>query len=526
MTQQGETVAGAELAEAVEVLPRPRRAGQPEPSSVVRLPDEGEWPAAATRLAVPGPEPRLRAAHWRRAYSAGSLALDLAAAVAAVVVAICLRPGTATPNRVGLAVLAIAPLWVLLVAANRAYEQRFIGVGGEEFPRLMRAGVLLMAVVAPSVDLAVDEPLGGQLISAVPAVVLLSALGRLGQRSWLRAQRAVGRCLHRAVVIGSEADVLATVRRLESDRSHGIVAVAACLTEGNGKAEAELTGFDVAVYDGADEVEDAAGAVDADLVIALSSALIAGDELRRLAWRLEPLDVDVLVGAGITEFSRDRVSIRPAAHAPLLHLSRARLYGPARIAKGVIDRLGALLGLLLLSPALAVVAFAIWAHDRGSPFFLQTRVGRHGREFRIVKFRTMVADAEARRDELLTRNESDGLLFKIADDPRITPLGRWLRKYSIDELPQLINVVRGDMSLVGPRPPLPDEAAAYGADMRRRLLVKPGMTGLWQVSGRSELSWAETVRLDLRYVENWSLGFDLMILWRTARAVMGGSGAY
>jgi exopolysaccharide biosynthesis polyprenyl glycosylphosphotransferase len=192
----------------------------------------------------------------------------------------------------------------------------------------------------------------------------------------------------------------------------------------------------------------------------------------------------------------------------------------------VLDRTLALLLLVLICPLLLVVAAAVKCTSRGPVFFKQHRVGRGQREFLLWKFRTMTADAEAQRARLEALNEHDGPLFKMRSDPRVTPVGRLLRRWSIDELPQLLNVVRGDMSLVGPRPPLPSEVAGYSTDVRRRLLVKPGVTGLWQVSGRSDLSWEETVRLDLHYVENWSVAFDFLILWKTLGAVFRGRGAY
>jgi len=178
-------------------------------------------------------------------------------------------------------------------------------------------------------------------------------------------------------------------------------------------------------------------------------------------------------------------------------------------------------------PLLAALAVAIKVTSRGPVLFRQQRVSRHGELFEILKFRSMHVDAESMRDELLERNEiAGGTLFKIRDDPRVTRVGRMLRRWSFDELPQLINVLRGDVALVGPRPPLPGEVAGYTDGVRRRLLVKPGMTGLWQVSGRSDLSWEESVRLDLYYVENWSLSLDAQILWRTASAVLKSAGAY
>jgi exopolysaccharide biosynthesis polyprenyl glycosylphosphotransferase len=211
---------------------------------------------------------------------------------------------------------------------------------------------------------------------------------------------------------------------------------------------------------------------------------------------------------------------------PLLRVSAPAFTGVRRVAKGIFDRVAATMIGLLLLPALLVLGFLIKLDSRGPVFYLQRRVGKDGRTFTMVKFRTMVRDADKLRTELLSANEGHGLLFKMREDPRITRTGRWMRRYSVDELPQLLNVITGSMSLVGPRPPLPEETRKYGPDVRRRLLVKPGLTGLWQVSGRSDLPWDEAVRLDLRYVEDWSLALDALILWKTVRAVLGGNGAY
>jgi len=222
----------------------------------------------------------------------------------------------------------------------------------------------------------------------------------------------------------------------------------------------------------------------------------------------------------------DRTTIRPVDGLPMLHVEHPRLDGGARVVKEVVDRAGAVLLLLISAPLLLAIALWISAGSTGPVLFRQVRVGKDGREFVMFKFRTMYLDAEARLAEIRHLNEHDGVLFKIRNDPRVTRAGRWLRRLSLDELPQLYNVVRGEMSLVGPRPPLPEEVATYPDDARRRLAVKPGMTGLWQVSGRSDLPWDEAVRLDLRYVENWSLTLDLVILLRTLTAVCRTSGAY
>jgi exopolysaccharide biosynthesis polyprenyl glycosylphosphotransferase len=253
---------------------------------------------------------------------------------------------------------------------------------------------------------------------------------------------------------------------------------------------------------------------------------MSGVRLRELAWELEKTGTDLCVAPALLDVAGPRTTIRPVAGLPLLHVDHPEFTGTKQVIKDAFDKLVGLSALALTAPVFLFVTLIIRLDDGGPAFFRQTRVGRDGRGFTVYKFRTMVMDAEQRKAELAASNDHDGVLFKMRKDPRITKVGTWLRRWSLDELPQLLNVVRGDMSLVGPRPALPDEAARYGDYVRRRLVVKPGLTGLWQVNGRSDLSWEESVRLDLRYVENWSLVLDLQILWKTLSAVWRGSGAY
>jgi exopolysaccharide biosynthesis polyprenyl glycosylphosphotransferase len=248
--------------------------------------------------------------------------------------------------------------------------------------------------------------------------------------------------------------------------------------------------------------------------------------LRRLGWALEKTRAELLLAPAVTEIVGTRVRIRPVCGLPLLHMERPELRGVRRLTKGLFDKTAAALGVLFLLPVLLGLALAVKATSRGGVFFRQERVGRDGRTFSMLKFRSMVVGADRMVEELAAGSDGNGVLFKKKDDPRITRIGKFMRRYSLDELPQLVNVLRGDMSLVGPRPPLPTEVERYGFDMHRRFLVKPGLTGLWQVSGRSDLSWDDSVRIDVRYVENWSLTFDFMILWKTVGAVLRGSGAY
>jgi exopolysaccharide biosynthesis polyprenyl glycosylphosphotransferase len=264
---------------------------------------------------------------------------------------------------------------------------------------------------------------------------------------------------------------------------------------------------------------------DIDAVIVVGSQL-SGDALRRLSWAIERTGAQLLVEPGLVEVAGPNISLRPAAGLSLLHLESPSSRPGRLIGKAVLDHLLGSVMLLIATPVILVAAVAVKLTSPGPAFFTQTRMGLDGRTFTMFKLRSMVEDAEQRRLSLLAQSSRDGLMFKMRRDPRVTSVGSLLRRYSLDELPQLFNVVRGDMSLVGPRPPLTSEYEHYHDAVFRRLRVKPGLTGLWQVSGRADLSWEESVRLDLRYVDNWSLALDLLILWKTARAVLARSGAY
>jgi exopolysaccharide biosynthesis polyprenyl glycosylphosphotransferase len=298
--------------------------------------------------------------------------------------------------------------------------------------------------------------------------------------------------------------------------------VATCLT---GTAQSrEVAG--IPVFGGFDDVPSAVRRCGADTVAVLSSSEIDGRALRQLAWELEKTGTDLCVAPALLDVAGPRTTVRPTAGLTLLHVDHPQLSGPRQAMKALFDRCAAGAALVALSPLMLALAMVIRLSDGGPALFTQTRVGKDGRVFKIYKFRTMVVNAERLRNQLLARNDLDGVLFKLRRDPRVTAIGARLRRWSMDELPQLINVFLGDMSLVGPRPALPDETAKYADHVRRRLVVKPGLTGLWQVSGRSDLSWDESVRLDLRYVENWSFALDVQILWKTFSALCRGAGAY
>jgi exopolysaccharide biosynthesis polyprenyl glycosylphosphotransferase len=324
------------------------------------------------------------------------------------------------------------------------------------------------------------------------------------------------------VAVGRRRTVEDLVNELERSKYAGLQVVAACVPEEEAWEPIGPVPWVFPTSSLHEVVVDSG----ASHVFLLSGAGESPRHIRRIAWSLEGTDTQLAVVPNLTDIAGGRIRPRPVAGLPLIELEQPQLSGFQAAAKRAVDFLGSAIGLLLLSPVFAAVAIAIKRDDGGPVFYRQVRVGIDGREFECFKFRSMSVDADKHLEELLSQNEGHGVLFKLREDPRITRVGSVLRKYSIDELPQLINVVRGEMSLVGPRPPLPREVAAYHADMARRLKVRPGMTGLWQVSGRSDLTAEESERLDLYYVDNWSLMHDLVILWKTVRVVFSGSGAY
>ncbi len=463
---------------------------------------------------------------WQRKYFAGVVGGDVAAAVFGAALAFFARFGILTPHsRVyALGLIAMPLVWLAMLGLSRAFERRYLFVGTEEYQRVVHAAIALTAAVAV-VSYGLELPTSRVFVLiAIPTTASVSIATRFALRKCLHRMRRRGRCMKRVVLVGHESSVAALTVQLRRERYHGLDVVAACLpTE---RAEGALLEFDTRVRGSFERVAEAVAAERADTVIVLSCPELDGRALRRLAWSLERSEVDLIVASALVDVAGDRTTVRPVDGLPMLHLDHANLTGVRRWAKSTVDKIGAAALLLALSPLLLGAAVLIRCTSPGPALFKQERIGKDGRPFTIWKFRTMHVDAERRRSHLTHRNECDGALFKMKDDPRVTTVGRYLRRFSIDEFPQLVNVLRGDMSLVGPRPPLATEVAAYEADMRRRLVVKPGMTGLWQVSGRSDLSWEEAVRLDLRYVEHWTLSLDFVILLRTVTAIIRPRGAY
>jgi exopolysaccharide biosynthesis polyprenyl glycosylphosphotransferase len=421
---------------------------------------------------------------------------------------------------------ALVVLWLLALWQSRCYDERVVGYGGEEYRRVVGGSLKLAGAVA-IVAYLVGTPIarGFLGITFVLGTVLLP-VARWAVRQPLHWQRRRGRGWSRRVlIVGDAMHIVDLANRLRRERHAGFSVVGACIPDALIAPQAQhLNG--VPVVGSFSTVVEAALAVTADTVAVTGTAELSGLRLRRLGWQMEGTGIDLVVAPSLTDVAGPRIHTQPVAGLPLIHVSSPEFGGARKFVKAVFDRIAALAGVLLLSPLFILIALLIKVTSRGPVFFRQRRVGLNGTEFDVLKFRSMVMDAEARLAELAPQNEGGGLLFKLRKDPRVTAVGRVLRRYSLDELPQLLNVVRGEMSLVGPRPPLPVEVARYSQDVARRLLVKPGMTGLWQVSGRSDLTWDESVRLDLYYVENWSLAVDLGILFRTMNAVLGRRGAY
>ncbi|MFF0340497.1 sugar transferase [Kribbella sp. NPDC004875] len=457
---------------------------------------------------------------WVGVYRWAAVGGDLVAAMIGVSIALLTRFGYHVGSSYLVVSSLLPPAWVAVVALSKGYDSRYFGAGPDEFRSLMRSGVGLTALVAMTSYVTRTEIARGFVVLAIPVLVVSALLLRYALRKDLHRHRVRGRCMHRVLVVGRSGPAATLCEHLESRPTDGYRVVATCRPrdDSNGPLQPEeLTEPDILAAADRHAVEVVAVATDPEL---------AGQSLRRLSWALEQRGIELIVSPGIIEVAGPRISVRPVAGLSLLHLERPSVSGGPHLMKAVFDRIVALGFVVVLAPLLIGLAVAVKVSSPGPVLFRQQRVGRAGVEFTMLKFRSMYTDAEQRLSDLYALSDGNGVIFKMRNDPRMTPLGRWIRRFSLDELPQLFNVLRGDMSLVGPRPPLAEEVALYAADDSRRMLVKPGMTGLWQVSGRSDLSWDESVRLDLRYVDNWSMTLDLLILWKTVRAVFYGAGAY
>jgi exopolysaccharide biosynthesis polyprenyl glycosylphosphotransferase len=417
--------------------------------------------------------------------------------------------------------VVLIAVWVLMLNVHGSHDHRLLGHGSEEYKAVATASFQLFGMLAVVSYVLRLDVARGYVAMALPAGMIGLLVSRWLWRNWLTLHRAQGLLSASVLVIGDQEHLKGLIRALNSVPEAGYRVVAACC------GDTDRSSFGpIPVLGDESQAAEIARQIGVTTVACTSSSRFGADGLRRLGWALEGQDIDLVVAPGLTDVAGPRVLIRPVAGLSLLHVDEPVFEGLRLVVKNTFDRCVAAFLLILLSPLFAVIAVRIKADRKGPVFYRQERIGKDSTAFPMLKFRTMLVGAEAMLPSLKDRGEGQKPLFKLRDDPRITPIGVKLRRYSLDELPQLINVLRGEMSLVGPRPPLPSEVESYSNDVRRRLLVKPGMTGLWQINGRSDLSWDESVHFDLYYVENWSVMSDLTILWRTGRAVLNASGAY
>lgn len=499
---------------------RRRAASERRRSWASSQPFEADLPPNASQMHIAS----ARRAQWQRPLRRAAMIGDfLIAASAVVMTAFSLHLSTAAPQfRLALLPgLVAAVLWVVVVSTQGGYQVRQMGSGPEEFQSILRSAGIVIAVLGISAYATQVLLPRRYVFVTVPLVALACAVWRYSLRRYLHARRRRGTSMLRTIIVGTPGKVSPVAADLSADPHHGYQIVGSCAPYFD--VEAYLP--EIPTLGTISDIPQVVVDHDIDVVIVAGSEL-SGPALRRLSWALERAGAQLVVAPGLVEVAGPHVSLRPTAGLSLVHLEVPSRHLGRGLGKAILDKAMGFAMLAVATPIIAGAALLVRITSPGPAFFSQTRAGLDGRPFTMWKLRSMVVDAEARRDELLAQSDRDGLMFKMHADPRITPVGKVLRRFSIDELPQLWNVVRGDMSLVGPRPPLMSEYENYHDAVNRRLRVKPGLTGLWQVSGRADLSWDQSVNLDLRYVDNWSLAMDMLILWKTLRVVVFGSGAY
>ncbi|MGV9669294.1 sugar transferase [Gordonia sp. NPDC003504] len=498
----------------------------------------GTTPREIVARRLSGIRKRENSRSWVHGYQRTLMISDLVVVVATTVGAQWLRFGwgdadvlNGTKISANLVSLCLIVGWLASLRAFQSLDRRIIGSGAQEYSRVVTACLATFGALA-IIDLLFKLDVArGFVAVALPVGIVVLPLSRWAWRRRLaRRRKANGQWasqyMDRVLVVGELSSAVPLIWRL-SDPTLGYAVVGLCTpSRSSPRSSVQVDGREIPVLGDFDDVCAAADVGGATTVAVTSAEALGHEAMQELSWDLEGRQIEMLVSPGVTDVAGPRMLVRPVAGLPLLHIDKPRYEGANKFRKAALDRLGAVLMLIALSPILLLVAFAVTVDSRGPVFYRANRIGLNNRPFEMWKFRSMVINADALRADLVDRNEGAGVLFKMRDDPRVTRVGKFIRRYSLDELPQLFNVLSGTMSLVGPRPPLPDEVERYDGRVARRMLVKPGLTGLWQVSGRSDLSWEESVRLDLSYVENWSIMQDMAILWRTAKAVVGKDGAY
>jgi exopolysaccharide biosynthesis polyprenyl glycosylphosphotransferase len=471
---------------------------------------------------------------WERRYTAYLRVTDTVAVCVAVLLAQYVRFGS-TPTSPNLLIhyqtaytTILAVIWLSALAGFRARSPKYIGAGIEEYRRVVAASFWTFGVVAIAELLMKIEVSRGYLAIALPVGTVGLVFSRWLWRDYIVRQRLRGAFQTAVLAVGERASVANLASELTGDTNSGYRVVGIGIP-GYGAPcgeQLDVDGQQIPIVGGENFVLQAVRQYGADTVAIAGTEHFGVKGIRRLIWELEPMDVELVVSPGVMDVARSRLVMRPIAGLPLLYIDKPQYRGAKKLQKRAFDFCFALAALAASLPIVLVTALVVKLTSRGPVFYSSERIGIDGKPFMMLKFRTMVEDADKELESLRTVNESDGLLFKIRNDPRITPVGSVLRRFSIDELPQFINVLRQEMSVVGPRPPLRREVEAYDDDVQRRLLVKPGVTGLWQVSGRSDLPWDKAVRLDLSYVDNWSMIGDILIIVKTLQAVLQRKGAY
>lgn len=488
------------------------------PRALRAVPDFVVAPRATTTL-----EQRRR---WERHYRMLLQATDAStiALTVGLTVSIQIQLGASLVDSTARAFL-LSVLWLAILGGTHTRDAALFRPSAVEYRSVARATGSAFGALAIGDALLSLHGMQLLLLVALPTGLGLLVLSRWSWRRWLLAQRAQGVFSSRTLVVGHHDDVEYVIANLSKPNSAGLRVVGVTLLDGDAR--------EIVVGDGAypvlgdvNSVGTIAQELGADTVVVASRPRGDAEFVKRLSWQLEGTAAELVLSSRLADVAGPRLSFEALDGLPLIRVQIPSYSGGQHLLKRALDIVVACCALIPIALAYPALALLIKLDSRGPVFFFQERVGRDGRLFKMVKFRSMRTDAEQQLAALRSHNEGSGLLFKMKDDPRVTRVGRVLRKLSLDELPQFWNVLTGDMSVVGPRPPLPSEVTGYDGKVFRRLYINPGITGLWQVSGRSDLSWDESVRLDLRYVENWSVMSDLQIIWRTAKVVLRPSGAY
>ncbi len=471
----------------------------------------------------PGEKQPLPTGSHRRSRGRKALAIfDLTAAAAGATALLVLTGSGSVRWQEAVLALGVSLLWVTALSVNRCYESWLSPTSAEAMRRIARSATWTIAATGVVSLLLGWVDLGRFLVSALVLAGLISVLARRTTRLWIHRNADSPVATRRVLVVGTERAAAEFVRRFQQRKDHGHHVVGVVVDK---HTDETIEGIPVA-GPSADTLQAVAN-TGADTVAIAAWSHLSQADVRRLVCSLGDTDVDIVVAPNVDEVSHSRLAVDVVAGLPLLHVRKPELTGVRRWGKAIFDRGLAALALVLTLPLIVAIGIAVRLETHGPVIFRQTRIGRDSRPFTMLKIRSMVKDAEEQLDLLAPGNLHDeGPLFKLISDPRVTRVGAFLRRTSLDELPQLWNVLIGQMSLVGPRPPLPQEVSAYDSDATRRLLVKPGITGLWQVSGRSDLDWSQSLHLDLYYVENWSPLLDLRIILRTFHAVVQARGAY